>query len=131
MNPVRHVLFALIFLSVDAFAFQPKVEIIEQFDNLKMVAFISAEEINSNPEWQPASQPPPLTVDAAINALKMIVKDPVSIVEIEIRQVPRHDRQWHYLIKVANDVMTSKYSVYVVLMSGKVIPAIIQPQGYK
>jgi len=45
--------------------------------------------------------------------------------------VPRHGKQWHYLIKVANESLRSKYSVYVVLMNGVVIPAMIEPEGYK
>jgi len=131
MKNYRNLLITILLLSANAHAFQPKIEIIEQFDNLKMVAFITVEDINSNPEWNPNIDAPPLTVDGAIKAVKAFVKEPESIKEIEIRQVPKHEKQWHYLIKVVNDSMSAKYSVYVVLMNGSVIPAIIQPQGYK
>ncbi len=131
MRNYRYLLIAILFLSANAHAFQHKIEIIEQFDNLRMVSFITIEDINSNPEWDPDVDVPPLTVDKAIQAVKAFVKASGSIKEIEIRQVPKHEKQWHYLIKVNNDSMKSKYSVYLVLMSGKVIPAIIEPQGYK
>ena len=32
---------------------------------------------------------------------------------------------------IANDSMITKYDVYIVLMNGVVIPAIIEPQSYK
>ncbi len=99
-----------------------------------MVAFISTEEIENSPEWNPNLTPPPLTVAEAIQAVKNYVKTPDnlgSVNEIEIRQVPKHEKNWHYLIKIANESMKSKYDVYVVLMNGTVIPAIIEPQGYK
>jgi len=118
-------------LSTNVYAYQPKIEIIEQFDNLKMVAFISKKDINNNPEWNPDLGAPPLTISGAIQALKNFIKISGPIKEIEIRQVPKHDKQWHYLIKVSNDSMKSKYSIYVVLMNGVVIPAIIEPQSYK
>jgi len=118
-------------LSANVYAYQPKVEIIEQFDDLRMVAFIDMEDIKNNPEWNPDLGAPPLTVSGAIQAVKTLITMPGSIKEIEIRQVPKHKKQWHYLIKTANESMKSKYSIYVVLMSGVVIPAIIEPQGYK
>lgn len=89
------------------------------------------EDIKSNPEWNPDLDAPPLTIAEAIHSVKTFIKKTGSIKEIEIRQVPKHEKQWHYLIRTANDSMESKYSIYVVLMNGKVIPAIIEPQSYK
>ena len=96
-----------------------------------MVALIGTDENESNPEWNPNLDPPPLTVNGAIQAVKDFVKLTGAVEEIEIRKMPRHENKWHYLIRVANDSMKSKYSIYVVLMNGVVIPAIIEPQGYK
>ncbi len=131
MKYYRYLLITILIASTNAYAFQPKVEIIERFDNLKMVSFISIEAINNNPEWNPDSGAPPLLVGDAIAAVKAFVKDPGAVKEIEIRQVPRHEKKWHYLIKIADDSMKFKYSIYVVLMDGTVIPSIIEPQGYK
>lgn len=131
MKNYRCLLITIFFLSANVHAFQPKIEIIEQFDNLKIVTSIDADENKSNPEWNPNLDPPPLTVDGAIQAVKAFVKLSGAVKEVEIRQIPKHENQWHYLIKVANDSMKSKYSIYAVLMNGVVIPAIIVPQGYK
>ena len=131
MKYYSSLLLAFSFLISNAYAYQPKVEIIEQFDNLKMIAFIHKDDINSNPEWNPNLEAPPMTTIEAIQALKSSIKALGSIKEIEIRQIPKHNTQWHYLIKVADETMSSKVSIYVVLMNGKVIPGIIQPQGYK
>jgi hypothetical protein len=38
-----------------------------------------------------------------------------------------YKNKWHYLIKTANSAMRFKYNIYVVLMNGKVVPAIIEP----
>lgn len=130
-----HWLSVFIFVfSVNAHSYQPKVEIIEQFDDIKMVAFISMEDMNNNPEWTPGNNAPPLTVAEAIDAVNSFnnkTKATKPIVEIEIRQMPKHKNNWHYLIKVTNSAMKSKYDIYVVLMSGMVIPAMIEPQSYK
>ncbi len=123
-----------LFLSSNGYAFQSKIEIVEQFDDIKMVAFISMKDIKSNPEWNPNLTAAPLSVAEAIQAVKHFVKTSGTlnaIKEIEIRNVPKHDKQWHYLIKVVNNSMNSKFDIYVVLMSGKVIQGIIEPQGYK
>ena len=128
-------LFLTIFLfSAHAYAFQEKLEVVEQFDNLRMVAFIRIKDISNSPAWNPDAELPPLSVGEAVKAVKKFDKSPKTdgkIQEIEIRQVPGHENRWHYLVKVSNEAMKSKMSVYVVLMNGKVIPAIIEPEGYK
>ena len=130
-----HWLTVLIFVfSANAYSYQPKVEIIEKFDDIRMVAFIDMEDVNNNPEWMPGNNAPPLTVAEAIEAVNSFnnkTKTTKPVVEIEIRQMPKQKNNWHYLIKAANSAMKSKYDIYVVLMNGKVIPAIIEPQSYK
>ncbi len=125
---------ATIVFSTSAHSFQSKVVIIEQFDDLRMVAYVSEKDINNNPEWNPDAGAPPLTVVQAIKAVRSFSKSPNisgEIKEIEIRPAPKHGRHWHYLIKISNDTTKSKFDIYVVLMNGKVIPAIIEPQTYK
>jgi len=131
MKYYRYLLIFITVISSSAHAFEQKIEIIEQFDNLKMIALISPEDIHNNPEWNPNLEVPPLTVSAAIQAVKNFTKILNPINEIEIRAVPKYKKKWHYLIKIADESMKSKYDIFVVLMSGKVIPAIIEPQGYK
>ena len=99
-----------------------------------MVAFINEKDVNNSPEWNPNLSPIPLTLDGAIQAVTAFTKAakfPNVIKEIEIRPLPKYEKHWHYLIKIANDAMKTKYNIYVVLMDGKIIPAIIEPQGYK
>ena len=134
MKYYRYLFMTFLVISTNTYAIQPKIEIFEQFDNLRMVAFISIEDINNSPEWYPDLGAPPLTVGEAIQAVKDFIKisrPAMAIKEIELRQMPKHEKHWHYLIKISNDAMKTKYEIYVVLMDGKVIPAIIEPQGYK
>ncbi len=134
MKYYHYLFFPILLLSSNANAYQPTVEIYEQFDNLKMVAFLDKNEINASPIWNPDLTPIPLTVDEAIQAVKEFTKDaPVSgaIREVEIRPLPKHEKHWHYLIKIADESMITKFAIYVVLMDGTVIPAMIEPQGYK
>lgn len=130
-----HWLSVFLFLfSVNAHSYQSKIEIIEQFDDIKMIAFVDMEDINGNPQWVPGVNAPPLTVAqavAVVSAFNNKAKAERPVVEIELRKVPKKKNNWHYLIKVSNSAMKSKYDIYVVLMSGKVIPAIIEPQSYK
>ena len=107
--------------STNVYALQPNIEIVEQFDDLRMVAFISEKDIDDSPVWNTNLTPPPLTVGEAIQAVKKFNKttDAFSdIKEIEIRPVPEHETKWHYLIKVANDAKRSKFDIYMVLMNG-------------
>lgn len=99
-----------------------------------MIAFVSTSDIRKSPEWNPSLGAPPLSVGTAIQAVKEFVRgsnNSTIISEIELRPIPRHEKHWHYLIKIANDAKKTKYDLYVVLMDGKIIPAIIEPQGYK
>ncbi|MFV1984052.1 MAG: hypothetical protein ACC657_10980, partial [Thiohalomonadales bacterium] len=59
-----------ILLTTSAQAFESKIEIFEQFDGLKMVAFISEKDINKSPEWNPDIDAPSLTVAEAIKAAR-------------------------------------------------------------
>jgi hypothetical protein len=134
MKYYGYLFLAILVLPANAYAAQANIEIVEQFDNINMVAFISINDVNESPEWDPGSDAPPLTINEAIQAVKKYIrnpKNPVDVKEIEIRRFPKHEGRWHYLIKIADDAMKSKYDIYVVLMDGKVIPAIIEPQGYK
>lgn len=127
-------LFAIILIcATHAQAFEPTVEIVEQFDNSRVVAFVKKNDIENSPEWNPNRDAPPLSVALAVDKVEQFNQSKAigAIKEIEIRPVPRHPTHWNYLIKVDDDEMRTKYAVYVVLMNGMVIPAIIEPQSYK
>jgi ABC-type dipeptide/oligopeptide/nickel transport system permease component len=64
-----------------------------------------------------------------VNKTELMVE---SIKEIELRKLPHYEQYWHYLVKVkSNDLEKVKYQVYVVLMNGKVIPALLETESYK
>jgi len=135
MNYYKWIILVITVLTTNAYAFQSKIEIFEQFDNIRVVAFINEDDITNSPMWSPDTDPLPLTITGAIQAVRDFTKQSKitgSVKEIEIRTVNNHPGYWHYLIKIAaNSANKNKYNIYVVLMDGKVIPAFIEPETYK
>jgi hypothetical protein len=114
------------------------IEIIERFDDIRLVAFVNEGDIENYPLWHPLTEAPPLSISAAIEAVNNLYKVNdaelivESIQEIELRKIPNHKKYWHYLVKVkGNNDEKVKYQVYVVLMNGKVIPALIETESFK
>lgn len=137
MNIRWLVLFSVLFCAT-AQAVQFPTQVIEQFDDVKIVSFINESDINDSALWNPLESAPPLSVSAAIDAVKKhssataTSPESFSITEIELRQIPHHKNHWHYLIKTTSDVNhVSKNSFYVALMDGTIIPAIVEPVSYK
>lgn len=133
---MKHIFFftALFFAFNIQAAYEPKVEIIEQFDNLRTIAFIEPKAIEQSPQWDPKVSPPPLTIFSALKAIKQFRKESTlskDVREIELRQLAHENNKWHYLVKIDNPEHKSKYDIYVVLLNGIVVPAIIEPQSYK
>lgn len=125
--------------SVNTFAYQPSLEIFEDFDNVRLVAFIEEGDIQNYPLWGPLSSEPPLSISKAIQSVvkyhdtRKETGYTNSIDKIELRQLTAHHKNyWHYLVKVKK-VSTDKtlYQMYVVLMTGKVIPAMVEPESIK
>lgn len=134
MKSYRFLFFLILTLAIDAYALEPKIEIVERFDNLRMVAFIDHADLDNSPAWDPNQGNPPLSIGEAIQAVKSFIHDSTGstpIREIELRRVPSDKSHWHYLIKITDKAMSTKYDIYVVLLNGKVVPAAIEPQSYK
>jgi len=134
----RWLLIFTLFIFGNTYAFQPSIEIIEQFDDVKLVAFLNNTDIENYPLWNPLTETPPLTVREAIQAVQNQYKKnnekliPEAVKEIEIRELAHHKSYWHYLIKIDTDgAKKPKYQIYVVLMNGKVIPALTETESYK
>ncbi len=124
--------------STNAQSYQSSIEIIEQFDDVKLVAFIRTSDLENYPQWQPVNEAPPLTIGKAIKAVhEYHHKNDTELAtetinEIELKEIVHHENYWHYLVKIkTNDSKGANYQVYVVLMNGKVIPAITQTESYK
>jgi hypothetical protein len=117
-------------------AYQSQIEIVEQFDHLRVVAIITATDITDSPQWNPNRTPePPLTIADAVQAVhEFAITQNVAktqIEEIELRAIPNHEQHWHYLIKTTDHTTKLQHRIYVVLMTGQVIPAIIEPNRYQ
>ncbi len=122
----------------NAQAYQSSIEIIEQFDDVKLVAFIRESDLENYPQWNPVKEAPPLTINKAIQAVHNYHKKnnaelaTETVNEIELKKMTRHEKYWHYLIKIKiNGSDDARYQVYVVLMNGKVIPALTETESYK
>lgn len=113
------------------------VEVIEYFDNTKIVAFLNESDIVNTSTWYPSTSAPPLTIANAMDAVQKHVvpkvdSEKVSLVNIELKPIPNHKNYWHYLVKTRTTnpgKLANQY--YVVLMDGKVVPAIMEPESFK
>ncbi|HFD81312.1 MAG TPA: hypothetical protein ENK05_13110 [Gammaproteobacteria bacterium] len=118
----------------NAWSYEVRVEIVERMDDSMVVGFISEADIQASRPWTPMKEPVPLDIDAAIGAVRKQLQqkraDPASfsITEIELRQIPQHEGRWHYIVK---GVSAGKNAYYFVLMNGKVVPVIREPESYK
>jgi len=138
MNYKGLLLLLTLTFSVNAQSYQPSIEIIEQFDDVKLVAFIRESDLENYPQWNPVKEAPPLTISEAIQAVHDYHKKnnaelaTETVNEIELKKMTRHEKYWHYLIKIKiNGSDDAKYQVYIVLMNGKVIPALTETESYK
>ncbi len=110
------------------------LELIEQFDEARVVAFIDKAELENSPVWRPLDQPPPLTVAAALERLAAFVRqrgeDPakLKVAEIELRQVKGMPNRWHYLVRTATPAGPRFYAV---LLNGRVVAAVREPEAVK
>lgn len=128
-------LFALFSGSLQAYEFP--IEIIEFIDNTRVVAFVNEVDIDKALYWVPFEGSPPLAIADALKAIRgHIASDPkladATLTGIELKQIPRHEKYWHYLVKLrsqADDRVRSSY--FIVLMDGKVIPGIREPETLK
>jgi hypothetical protein len=123
---------AFLVFSHSLYAFEPKIEIVEQFDDFSVVAYIPGTDFADNPPWNAGVDAPPLSVYEAITAVRNFQENAeveLPVREVELRTMPRHEKSWHYLIRVENAERQSRNEIYVVLMNGKVIPAVIKPNA--
>ncbi len=127
----------LTFAFTSAYAYQPKVEIVETFENSRVVAFVDPADLENYPAWSPEQDAqPPVSIREAIGRFQQRSTknktNPGNIKEIELKELPGYQHHWHYLIKTKSMRDGKlKSHVYVILMSGKVIPAMVEPESYK
>ena len=123
--------------SVSVHALEMPIEIVEIVDNTRVVAFINESDIDNFADWKPFESTPALNVtDAVVSVKKFITENDglkeAQVEEIVLRQIPHHEGRWHYMVKLKTerDEQVS-YHYLVVLMNGKIIPAIREPSSIK
>ncbi len=118
-------------------AYEFPIEVFEYVDGEKVVAFINERDIDKSLHWVPFEGSPPLTlVDALKGIRKYMVSDPdlvdAALTEIELKRIPHHEKHWHYLVKMKSEADGKSRSHYfVVLMNGKIILAMVEPEPLK
>ena len=134
----RHLLSgALLLAASQTQAIEFPLEVIEYIDDVKVVAFISQTDIDAASTWNPMQTGVPLGVDAALAAVKEalldfgVAADSIALTSIELREFPHQPGHWHYLVRLKQSAGKRHPGFYVVLMSGKVISATMEPQAYK
>ncbi len=135
MNFYRLIILILAISATSTYASQSYVDLYERFDDIRVVAVIDIEDIDNSPVWNPGLNPVPLSVDGAIKSIQGFIKKPDMLGEIEkieIRKIKNYPGHWNYLFKVFKDDNSKhRYKMYAVLMSGKVVPAFIEPEAIK
>ena len=127
--------FLMMLASQQVTAFEFPIPITEYLDDKKIVVFINENDIDETLSWLPESGLPPLSMAEALNAVRQqLAADQVGTAaelrEIELKQIPHHPRQWHYLVKMTIREGDEKIpSYFVVLMNAKVMPALPRPDS--
>lgn len=120
-----------------AMAYENPIEIIEYIDDVKVVAHINKSAINQKLKWKPFESPLPLSIVDALQAVQTYIKSHGDISDVELRGIElkrmAHDEKyWHYLVKLdyksGEDI---RPHFFVVLMDGKVISALREPESIK
>jgi len=126
----------VLLFSAKLFAYEFPIEITEYIDDVKVDAYISKSDIDQELIWTPFDGAPPLSIAAALQAIQGYAANTdladMTLTGIELKKIPRHEKHWHYLVKIKSEVdgiVESHY--FIVLMDGKVIPAIKEPESIK
>lgn len=134
---LRWLILVVSLYSVSVHGYEPPVDIFEYVDNERVVAFVNESDINASANWKPESSAPALSLSKAI----AIVHDyadsneemkGASLEEIDLRRIPHYKDKWHYMVKMKSEADNHASYHYVgVLMNGKVIPALREPESIK
>jgi len=124
-------------LAAHAQDYQFPIEIIEYVDSTRVVAFIDESDIPDAVNWHPFEEALPLTIEGAMGAVQqyiasaMVLAEP-RLEEVELRRIPHHENRWHYMVKIREQGEdNARIHYFVVLMNGKVIPAMREPESVK
>ncbi len=113
------------------------IEIFESMDNSKLIIFLKDADIAVSPEWQPATGAPPMGIATVLTKVNQWIADDASLKglgvnEIELKPINKHKRHWYYLVKLKSlENLKQKPTYVAVLLSGKVVPAMVEPASIK
>ncbi|HEC18751.1 MAG TPA: hypothetical protein ENI97_05350 [Gammaproteobacteria bacterium] len=128
----------LMFSLQAAFAEPFPLTIIEPFDEGKIVMYVAESDIEQSPAWLPGEGAPPLSIENLIKAIEKyragmprLAEDTVH--EIALKPIWHHEKQhrWYYLVQMKSAEGHGHRHYLAVLMSGKIISAIKEPEAYK
>jgi len=134
---IKYLPFLLLLVSSRILANEYPVEIFEYLDDTKVVAFLKDSDIDKTAQWIPLETEVPLNINGALKAVSDLADtddslEIIALTSIELKQIPGHPKHWHYLIKMkteSNGEIQPHY--FVVLLDGKVIPAVKEPETFK
>jgi hypothetical protein len=127
----------LLFTTSTVHAFTPPVEVIEYIDDVKIVGYLDQNDIKKSAQWAPFENPPPLSINDALISVKQYLKknnefNNTKLIDIELKRIAHYEAYWHYIVKTRyQDDAARKSRFYMVLMNGKVVSALKEPESIK
>ncbi len=115
------------------------LEIIDRLDDTRIVIYINESDIEQSPVWDPARGAPGFGLKDLMKSVAAWEKknkgpDADGIEKIELKPIVHHEKQgrWYYLVQLRDKVDGKRTHRYLaVLMSGKAVAAIREPESYK
>jgi hypothetical protein len=124
-------------LNSNVLAFEFPIQVTEYIDDVKIDAYINQKDIAEDTQWMAFETPPPLSIQQALAAVQDFIRadnrfSDATLISIELKRIPHHESYWHYVVK-ARTKLDNEYlpHFFVVLMDGKVISAIKEPDSIK
>jgi hypothetical protein len=127
----------LLLVSGQALAVEFPLEITEYIDDIRIIAYLKQSDVDREARWTPFESAPPLTVQAALDKVQSYIRTDnafadAELTSIELKPIPKQKDYWHYLVKMKyTQDGVSRPHFFVVLMDGKVISALRQPDPIK
>jgi hypothetical protein len=134
---LRMLVLPFVLFSATVHASEFPIEIIEYIDQSKVAVFINEEDIDRTLPWVPFEGPPPLTIADALALVQTFIAPypemaDSQLTEIELRRIPHHELHWHYAVRMKAHTRGKPQSwFFIVLMNGKIIPGLREPQAIK
>ncbi|MCG6898364.1 MAG: hypothetical protein LJE60_14840 [Thiocapsa sp.] len=110
------------------------IALVEYVDDSRVVALVKQSDIDQGTGWVPGSESPPLSIEDAVAIVReATARDSrlaaATLNEVVLKRIPHHTDHWHYVIKLQSGPSDHPHlDFFVVLMNGRLIPAIREPR---